>query len=114
MEHIPGIIDLLQKAKAVETSYANFPVAVVNDHVVRMSVMTEPFYWHCHPNSDESFLVLEGSLLIELDEETIELQPGQLYTIPKNKMHRTSPGPGRSVNITFEALNMETIKSNEK
>lgn len=110
MEHIPGIIDLLQKAKAVDTSYANFPVALVNDHVVRISVMTGPFYWHCHPNSDESFLSLEGSLLIELEDETVELFPGQLYTIPKNKMHRTSPGSSRSVNITFEAANTETIK----
>ena len=69
--------------------YSNKPVAIVNDHVVRMSVMTEPYFWHFHPNSDESFLVIEGSLLIDLEDRTVELFPNQLFTIPKNVVHRT-------------------------
>ena len=28
--------------------------------------MTEPFYWHYHPNSDETFLVIEGIVCIDL------------------------------------------------
>jgi hypothetical protein len=34
--------------------------AFVNDHVVRVSVLTESFFWHFHPNSDESFWAVEG------------------------------------------------------
>lgn len=71
--------------------------------------MTQPFYWHLHPNSDESFLVTEGILVIELEDQTIELQPGQFFTIPKNVKHRTSPKGERSVNITFELENIETV-----
>ena len=91
-------------------SYANFPLAAVNDHVVRVSVMTEPYFWHMHPNSDESFLVMEGSIFIDLDSTTIELLPGQLFTIPKNTPHRTRPGGRRSVNLTFEGQDIETLK----
>ncbi|MGZ3871310.1 MAG: hypothetical protein ACXVJD_00245 [Mucilaginibacter sp.] len=40
------IIDIGQKAGAAN-AYLNVPVAAVNDHVVRMSVMTEPYFWHC-------------------------------------------------------------------
>ncbi len=108
MEH--SVINLVEKAAQVTGDYANYIVAAVNDHVVRMAVMTEPFYWHKHPNSDESFLVLEGTLLIDLDDKTIELMPGQLYTVPKDTWHCTRPGKDRSVNLTFEAANMETIK----
>ena len=91
-------------------SYANFPLAFINDHVVRVSVMTEAFYWHRHPNSDESFLAIEGSLFIDLETKTVELLPGQLFTIPQNTRHRTRPNGNRSVNLTFESLNLETIK----
>lgn len=106
------LIDLHQRANETNNVYANLPIAFVNDHVVRMSVMTEPYYWHRHPNSDESFLVIEGSLFIDLDDATVELHPGQLFTIPKNINHRTRPNGARSVNLTFESQNMETVKTN--
>ncbi len=103
------VVDLHLQAKE-SNSYTNFPLNLVNDHVVRMSIMTEPFYWHFHPNSDESFLVVEGSLCIDLETHTVELFPGQLFTIPENTRHRTRPKGERSVNLTFESQNMETIK----
>jgi len=103
------VIDIHEQTKDIST-YANFPLALVNDHVVRVSVMTEPYYWHLHPNSDESFLSVEGSLYIDLDSGTIELFPGQLFTIPKNTKHRTRPGGERSINLTFESMDLETIR----
>jgi mannose-6-phosphate isomerase-like protein (cupin superfamily) len=109
--HAPNltIIDIAEKAVTNEL-YANLPVALVNDHVVRISIMTEPYFWHFHPDSDESFLVIEGSLLIDLEDKTIELLPNQLFTVPKNVKHRTRPNGARSVNLTFEKANITTIK----
>ena len=72
--------------------------------------MTEPFYWHLHPNSDETFLVTEGSIFIDLEEKTVEIFPGQLFTIPRNIKHRTRPNGNRSVNITIERKDMETLR----
>src|ERR1700722_8244126 len=95
------VIDVQQETQEIK-SYKNVPVSLINDHVIRLSIMTEPFYWHNHPNSDETFLGIEGTLLIELDHETIELLPGQLFTVPKNRNHRTRPKGARSVNLTFE------------
>jgi mannose-6-phosphate isomerase-like protein (cupin superfamily) len=103
------ILDVLEKTKN-QTSYFNQILTVVNDHVVRVSVMTEPFYWHLHPNSDETFLVIEGSLFIDLDDKTVELFPGQLFTIPRGVKHRTRPGGNRSVNLTVEHVDLQTVK----
>lgn len=89
--------------------YQNIPLSLVNDHVVRLSVMTEPYVWHFHPNSDEVFLVVEGVVCIDLEERTVELAPGQLFTVPANVRHRTRPQGSRSVNLTFELAGMETI-----
>ena len=91
-------------------SYKNIPLSIVNDHTVRLSIMTEPFYWHYHPNSDETFLALEGVLCIDLEDKTVELLPNQLITIPANVVHRTRPKHERSVNLTFERDDIETVK----
>jgi mannose-6-phosphate isomerase-like protein (cupin superfamily) len=104
------VIDVQQETQEIR-SYKNVPLSLINDHIVRLSVMTEPFYWHCHPNSDETFLVIEGILCIDLEDRTVELTPGQLFTIPANVRHRTRPKGNRSVNLTFELEAMETIKS---
>ena len=104
------VIDIHQQTDISQAPYTNFPLTLVNDHVVRVSIMTEPFFWHLHPNSDESFLVMEGSIFIDLDTTTIELFPGQIFTIPKNTKHRTRPNGNRSVNLTFESRNLETIR----
>ncbi|GAB3935726.1 hypothetical protein [Larkinella terrae] len=53
-------------------------------------------------------MTIECVLLIELGTETIELIPGQLFTIPKNIAHLTRPKGGRSVHITFEHGQIET------
>src|SRR5215472_11831368 len=61
---------------ATAESYDNHPIAKVNDHEVRISTMTGAYHWHCHPDSDESFLALEGGLFIDFDDRTVELLPG--------------------------------------
>ncbi|GAB3555128.1 cupin domain-containing protein [Spirosoma fluminis] len=104
------VIDIQKLTDAVKTNYANSSLALVNDHVVKVSVMTQSYYWHYHPNSDETFIMIEGVLLIDLESETIELLPGQLFTIPKNVVHRTRPKGERSVNLTVEHAQLETVQ----
>ena len=87
---------------AAGQSYDNHPIAKVNDHEVRISTMTEAYHWHCHPDSDESFLALEGGLFIDFDDRTVELLPGQMITVNRGVRHRTRPIGKRSVNLTFE------------
>ena len=88
--------------------YFNTILGNVNDHVVRMSVMTSPYPWHLHPNSDETFIGVEGVVLIETPEGVFELTPGSSITIPRNMPHRTRPKDARSVNLTVEKADLLT------
>jgi len=99
----------LSKESPGDAAYNNHPIALVNDHEVRISTMTEPYHWHAHPDSDESFLALEGGLHIDLDDGGIELLPGQVVTIPRGVRHRTRPLGARSVNLTFERKDAQSI-----
>jgi mannose-6-phosphate isomerase-like protein (cupin superfamily) len=80
----------------------------VNDHEVRISTMTESYHWHCHPDSDECFLAVEGGLLIDFDDRTVELRPGQMITVSRGVRHRTRPVGERSVNVTFERVGAQS------
>jgi len=61
----------LSSESATAESYDNHPIARVNDHEVRICTMTEAYHWHCHADSDESFLALEGGLFIDFDDRTV-------------------------------------------
>ena len=106
--HPPEVVTLHAES-STHFKYDNHPIATTNDHVVRISTMTEPYHWHFHPNSDETFLMIEGRLSIEFEDGTLELDPGQLLTIPRGVRHRTRPVGARSVNLTFELAQSETV-----
>jgi mannose-6-phosphate isomerase-like protein (cupin superfamily) len=63
-------------------------VAVVNDYDVRVVKVLGDFTWHSHPDTDEFFLVLSGSLTIEIDDGEVLLSPGDTYVVPRGRRHR--------------------------
>ena len=71
--------------------------------------MTERFGWHRHPDSDETFLCVDGELVIEFEDGEVAVAPGQLVTVPADTLHRTRPGAARSVNLTFERKDATTL-----
>ena len=102
-------INPLGESRSITLPYHNCRVAAVNDHEIRMSVMTSGFEWHRHPRSDEVFLVIEGRLVIELEDKKVVLGAGDLFTVPKGVVHRTRPEGARSVNLTFERQEAGTV-----
>ena len=109
-ENLPVVVTLSAETPAGK-AYDNHLLARVNDHVVRIATMTGPYHWHCHPNSDESFLAVEGGLVIEFEHGEIQLAPGQMTTVPRGLRHRTRPLGLLSVNLTFEAADTRTEPS---
>src|ERR1700761_9546481 len=102
--------DVGLKAQELSGKYENVVLSRTNDHVVRISRMKEPYFWHLHQDSDELVLGIEGVLILELEHQRIELGPGQMITVPKGVRHRTSPAGAHSVNLTFERADIETVR----
>lgn len=107
--HAPLLIDPLALSQQVQEAYRNVSLGEVNDHEIRMSVMTEQFRWHSHPDSDETFVGVDGELIIEFRDRDVLVGPGQLVTVPAGVSHRTRPVGERSVNLTFERIGAATI-----
>jgi len=67
----------------------NQTLCQVNESVVRLGVVEGEYHWHKHDNDDEFFYVVEGELLIDLEDRTVALQPRQGFVVPKGVTHRT-------------------------
>ena len=73
----------------------------MNDSVVRLGVMQGEYHWHKHDDDDEFFYVVEGQLLIDLEDRTLDLMPRQGVVVPKGVVHRTR-APERTVILMVE------------
>jgi mannose-6-phosphate isomerase-like protein (cupin superfamily) len=81
----------------------------VNDCVVRLGVIEGDFHWHKHDGEDEFFYVMEGQLLIDLEDgASVALLPGQGYTVPKGTVHRTR-APQRTAILMVEGATVNPV-----
>jgi mannose-6-phosphate isomerase-like protein (cupin superfamily) len=83
------IIDVSKLVQEIKEKWVNVNLAEVNNSIVRLGIFEGEFHWHKHDKEDELFFVLEGRLLLDLENRTVELLPNQGYTVPKSVLHRT-------------------------
>ena len=83
------VIDEKSLADACEHKWWNQTLCQVNDSVVRMAVVQGEYHWHKHDKDDEFFYVVEGLLLVDLEDRTVELKPRQGFVVPRGIVHRT-------------------------
>jgi mannose-6-phosphate isomerase-like protein (cupin superfamily) len=102
------LIDVAAEAAAHEPWF-NQTLTSVNDAVVRLGLIEGDFHWHKHDDTDEFFLVLDGELLIDLeDRETVTLTQHQGYTVPRGVVHRTR-APRRTSILMVEAAGVQPV-----
>jgi quercetin dioxygenase-like cupin family protein len=95
------LIDVKALADACEFKWFNQTLCQVNGSVVRVGVVEGAYHWHKHDDDDEFFYVVEGLLLIDLEERVVELSPGQGFVVPRGVTHRTR-APRRTVMLMVE------------
>jgi mannose-6-phosphate isomerase-like protein (cupin superfamily) len=100
------LIDVPSMVAACEERWFNQTLCQVNDCVVRLGILQGEFHWHKHDREDEFFFVLEGEFLIDLENETIALQPHQGYTVPMGVLHRTR-APARTAILMVEGSSVQ-------
>jgi mannose-6-phosphate isomerase-like protein (cupin superfamily) len=83
------VIDEKALSDACEYKWFNQTLCQVNGSVVRVAIIEGEYHWHKHDEDDEFFYVLEGQLLIDLEDRVVELEPRQGFVVPKGTMHRT-------------------------
>jgi mannose-6-phosphate isomerase-like protein (cupin superfamily) len=85
-------VDLADKLGLFSERWSPKVVARLNDYEVKLAKLEGEFVWHTHDDTDELFLVIEGSLTIGLRgasgvRSSVSLRPGQLYVVPRGVEH---------------------------
>mgnify|MGYP005754421095 CR=1 FL=1 len=64
----------------------------VNDQYIKVvKIMGQEVPWHNHENEDELFYIIEGQLLMEIENQSgLVLKKGDLFVVKKGLNHRVS------------------------
>ena len=63
-------------------------IAEMNDYQFKLVKVQGEFVWHDHQDTDEMFMVLDGSLDIDFRDGKVTLNTGEMYVVPKGVEHR--------------------------
>lgn len=81
-------INLQEKLTMFSEHWSPRIVAEMNDYQFKLAKFQGEFVWHSHRDTDEVFIVLNGSFQIEFRDKTISLSAGEMYVVPKGVEHR--------------------------
>jgi len=63
-------------------------IAEMNDYQFKLVKIQGDFVWHDHPDTDETFIVLEGELRIDFRDGEVTLRRGEMYVVPRGVEHK--------------------------
>jgi mannose-6-phosphate isomerase-like protein (cupin superfamily) len=81
------VVDLDEKFDLFTEHWSPKLVARLNDYEVKLVKVQGEFVWHTHDDTDELFLVVDGTLTIQLRDRDVTLGPGQLFVVPRGVEH---------------------------
>lgn len=84
------VINFNEKFNQFSAHWSPKVIAEMNDYQFKLAKVEGEFVWHTHEDTDEVFIVIEGTLTIEFREFSITLNAGEMYVIPKGVEHKPS------------------------
>ena len=80
-------VRLADVAASLDELWSPRVVAELDDSYVKVAKVRGTLCWHSHDGEDELFLVLAGRLVIEMEDRSVALGPGELFVVPKGVRH---------------------------
>jgi mannose-6-phosphate isomerase-like protein (cupin superfamily) len=99
-------INLASKLGLFNETWTPKIIGELNGQQVKLAKLEGELTWHAHADEDELFLVLEGSLVIQLRDQhghqsEVSLEQGDMFIVPKGVEHNPVASEGASV-LLFE------------
>ncbi len=82
-----NVVNLPKALDQVTDHWSPKILAQVNDQYVKVAKLQNEFVWHKHDDEDELFYIIKGSLQMQYEDKTIELNEGDMHVVPKGVMH---------------------------
>ena len=81
-------INLGEKFRLFDEQWQPKVIAEMNDYQFKLVKLEGDFIWHDHPDTDETFMVIEGDLRIDFEDSSVHLKSGELFVVPKGVRHK--------------------------
>ncbi|TDJ30712.1 MAG: cupin domain-containing protein [Gammaproteobacteria bacterium] len=86
MKHEP--INFDQKFNAFSEQWKPKVIAEMNDYQFKVVKLKGDFIWHEHADTDETFIVIDGSLRIDFADGEVTVGKGEMFVVPKGTQHK--------------------------
>lgn len=83
-------INFQEKYQQFSEHWSPRVIAEMNDYQFKLAKVEGEFVWHKHDDTDEVFIVIEGSLQVEFRDGSVTLNSGEMFVIPKGVEHKPS------------------------
>ena len=85
-------MNLKDQLKQITNYFSPKIISSVNDQYVKLAkIKGQEVPWHNHENEDELFYIIEGTLLMEIENKPSRtMKAGDLFVVPKGINHRVS------------------------
>ena len=81
-------INLKEKFTKFSDQWSPKIIEEMNDYQFKLVKVENEFIWHMHEDTDETFFVIEGTIGIEFEDETIQINEGEMIVVPKGIKHK--------------------------
>lgn len=82
-------INFAEKLQLINDQWQPRVVAEMNDYQFKLVRIEGDFVWHEHADTDETFIVVEGQLRIDMRDGFVLLSAGEMFVVPKGTEHKT-------------------------
>lgn len=82
------VINFTEKFSLFSDLWSPRIIAQMNDYHFKLAKIKGEFIWHSHPETDEVFIIIAGSMQIHLRDDIISLNEGELFVVPKGVEHK--------------------------
>jgi mannose-6-phosphate isomerase-like protein (cupin superfamily) len=83
-----GPINFQQKFGLFTEQWQPRVIAEMNDYQFKVVKLQGDFIWHDHKYTDETFIVMEGTLRIDFREGCVHISAGEMFVVPKGIEHK--------------------------
>jgi mannose-6-phosphate isomerase-like protein (cupin superfamily) len=81
-------INFGQKLSLFDDRWQPRVIAEMNDYQFKIVKLQGDFIWHHHQETDETFIVLDGTLRIDFRDGAVEISAGEMFVVPKGVEHK--------------------------
>lgn len=97
-----GKVNLVEAFASFDELWQPHAAADVDGYQLKVAKIDGEFVWHAHDDADELFLVHAGHLTLRLrGGDDVELDPGELYVVPRGVEHQPVGRDGCQI-VMFE------------